>query len=381
MTDLENYKAIVDQCFGVGVATFPLLPETTNNVIGALNNDHYSSFKISFLKRLERLSTLYKKDAANFPNLVPVLNEVSSTRNWEGAYSELVAFDFLNSDKDYLSQPIRLSKTVSASETLGSSLGMTNVNFDGYHDDFGVCFDVKVLSDKSADMLESAITRVKQQLGNPQVTILPEYPLDMGYDAFDSHVRDLIKELSGAINVQSKTQFIKSSVVPGLSFRLRWGPGVAMTVGTYDPYQHAKNHHRLLFTHAKKFSRIQPSLIVFVVFPWFSESFLSHGVFDTAIFYRAFCRRFFCEYAQSAVKATTHIKSVGDDTTLSQVTACLSGVLFIEDASILSADPSQQNVRALCYLNPNAAHKVGSLYRTHLEKIGVTIDDFEYDNY
>lgn len=381
MTDLENYKAIVEQCFGAGVATFPLLQDTTNNVIGALNSDQYSSFKNSFLKRLERLSAIYKKDPANFPNLVPVLNEVSSTRNWEGAYSELVAFDFLNSDQDYLRQPISLSKTVSASETLGSSLGMTNVNFDGYYDDFGVCFDVKVLSDKSGDMLASVITQVKRQLGNPEVTILPEYPLDMGYSAVESHVGALIRELSGAINIQSKTQFVKSAVVPNLSFRLQWGGGVAMTVGTYDPYQHAKNHHRLLFIHAKKFSRIQPSLIVFVVFPWFSESFLSHGVFDTAIFYRAFCRRFFCEYAQSAVKATTLIKSVGDDTTLSQVTASLSGVLFIEDASIQSTDPSQQNVRALCYLNPNAAQKVGTDYRTHLETIGVTIDDFEHDNY
>jgi hypothetical protein len=105
------------------------------------------------------------------------------------------------------------------------------------------------------------------------VVISPEHPLDLDYTLF------------------------------------MWGGGVLSTISTYDPYAHAQNHHELFFTYAKKFSRNSPTLIVSVVFPWFSEQVTSN-VGASEIFYRSLCRRFFCQYANDARPASSKLKNI-----------------------------------------------------------------------
>ena len=147
MNELENYKAILEKYFGVGAATFNTTSGATNPVTAALNHSGFSSFRSISFGRFKRLATRYPKPDSSRSHLLNSLNEVASGENWAGAYAELVAFDFLNSDQDWLLTPITLSKTVPASETLAGALGNKNANFDGVYDDFGACFDVKVLSD------------------------------------------------------------------------------------------------------------------------------------------------------------------------------------------------------------------------------------------
>jgi hypothetical protein len=271
MNDLENYKAILDQYFGSGSARFNTASGVSNNIIGALNRTGFASFRVVFLKRCKRLPAHYPASDHNRKPLLDRLNEMASTGKWDGVYAEMVAFDFLNSDQDWLSTPINLSKTVPATETLAGGLGSQNANFDGFYDDFGVCFDVKVLGDKSQNILKGIIAEETNTLGISGLDISPEYPLDLAFEQFEVNRNKLRAELETSINIGARTPFIKSSVVTDLSYRIRWEAGVLTTVGTYDPFQHAANHHILLFRHAKKFSKINPSLIVFVVFPWFSE--------------------------------------------------------------------------------------------------------------
>ena len=379
MNSIENYKSIVEYYFGSGAVTFDATKGKDNNIIGALNHMQFNAFKLAFHKRLERLAARYKGDS-NLTNLLLAVNEVGSEKNWEGAYAELVAFDFLNSDTDLLMHPISLSRTVQASDTLAVNLGMTNVNFDGYYDDFGVYFDVKVLSDKSEDILDGIISEAKQQLGISDATIRPEYPLDLDFGLFEEKRAALCKELTGAIDIKAKTLYVKSIILPELNYRIMWGSGVLTSVGTYDPFQHAANHHTLLFKHAKKFSTTSPCLIVFVIFPWFSEKFLSL-VGSNETFYRAFCRRFFCQYAKDCRKAKDVLKGFQGDVTMADVTNKLSGVLFLEDVSIESIKSDSQNVKAFAYLNPNASHKIGHIFQEYLRNLVNLIDDFENDNY
>lgn len=56
-----------------------------------------------------------------------------------------------------------------------------------------------------------------------------------------------------------------------LSYNFAWEAGVYTSAATYDPQEHAKNYHQLLFKHASKFHRSWLSLIIFVHFPWLSE--------------------------------------------------------------------------------------------------------------
>lgn len=380
MNPLENYRAIVEKYFGAGTATFATTSGATNNLIGALNHTtEFSTFRFAFGKRMERLAVHYPPSHPNRKSLLERVNAIS-TNEWDGAYAELVAFDFLNSNQDYLDGPISLSKDVPASETLASSLGMANVNLDGFYEGFGVSFDVKALGDKSRDILNGIIKEVKTNLGIAAVVISPEHPLDLDYTVFQENRKAILTELETGINVAGQTKFVKSQAVPELAFRLMWGGGVLSTISTYDPYAHAQNHHELFFTYAKKFSRNSPTLIVSVVFPWFSEQVTS-SVGASEIFYRSLCRRFFCQYANDASPANSKLKKFQGSETLAEVTKKLSGVLFLEDKSLTSSTVAAQNVEAFAYLNPNATHKIGRHFSTYLTTLGFSVDDFANDNY
>jgi hypothetical protein len=135
-----------------------------------------------------------------------------------------------------------------------------------------------------------------------------------------------------------------------------------------------------LFKHAKKFSKTTPSLIVFVVFPWFSESAVNPFC-SSEVFYRSFSRRFFCQYAKDTRPANSLLKSFQGSETVAQVTEKLSGVLFLEDISITSMSTDDLNVKGFAYFNPNAAMKVGRHFREHLSSLGFFVDDFEHDKY
>jgi hypothetical protein len=380
MTNLQNYKTILEKHFGSGVVTFDPDTNDTNNVIGALNSD-YHQFNAAFDKRLERLAGLYSQSPF-FPHLKNALNDLGRPSNWTGAYAELVAFDFLNSDRDYTPGPLSLSLDVPATDTLAADLGMNDVNFDGYYDEYDVCFDVKVLGNKSGEILGNVIKAAKRQLGIEGASIYPTYPADIDFDVFQSRVRPLIQELVGLINIHSKTRYVRSILVPELSYRIMWPQdgGVSTGVSEYDPYQHAENHHTLLFQHAKKFSKVKPSVIVFVIFPWYSESFLSHDICNQA-FFRAFARRFFCQYAKDTRLAKNELDGFVSQVAMADVTNKLSGVIFLLDKSITTDKPDEQNMDAFAYFNPNASHKVSYSFIRYLGRIGCWVDDFEHDNY
>jgi hypothetical protein len=230
--------------------------------------------------------------------------------------------------------------------------------------------------------LDSVISRAKEKLGIRKITIIPEYSLDQDYEEFERNWKILLTELEAAIDVKAQPKYFRSKAMPELSYRLLWGPGVATTVSAYDPYIHAEKHHKLFFTKAyvKKFSKAMPSLIVSIVFPWISESVTIRSAV-TEILYRALCRRFFCQYAKDTTPATAFVKGFQGNQTVAQVTERLSGVIFLEDASITSSTPELQNVKGFAYLNPNAAQKVSGHFRDYLSSLHIAVDDFAHDNY
>src|SRR5205814_9512781 len=155
---------ILDHYFGAGSAMFDTTTGITNNIIGALNRTDFATFRSAFLKRCQRLAGRYPAGTASRGPLLDRLNEMASESKWDGVYAEMVAIDFLNSDQDWLLNPVELSKTVAATETLAGGLGGQNTNYDGFYVDFDVCFDVKVLGDKSLDILEGIIVEAKSAL-------------------------------------------------------------------------------------------------------------------------------------------------------------------------------------------------------------------------
>lgn len=380
MNDSENYKDVVENIFGKGTCNIDVTKLVTNNVIGALNHTQFAAFTTSYKKRLERLNSLYSGHG-NFQDLLNTINQVADDKNWEGAYAEIVAYDYLNSNNDCLNEPINLEKTVPATETIAENFGYQNANFDGEYKDFNTYFDVKILSDKAGIILSGIFKDVQKKTGRSNFSISPEYPLDIDFEVFQNNRKQLLDELLSSFTGTQEPSSINSQVIPDLRYAIMWGSGVLMTESTYNPYLHAKNHHNLLFKHAKKFSKVNPSLIIFVIFPWFSEKISSLGKANE-IFYRSFSRRFFCEYAAKPTEAKDIFKKyIGEDSVF-EVTKKLSGVLFLEDKSITADTPTAQNVEGYAYLNPNADKKIGrGIFIDYLHSLRFHIDDFEYDNY
>lgn len=380
MNDSENYKDIVENIFGNGTCNIDVTKGVTNKVIGALNRTQFFAFTTSYKKRLERLNALYSGHE-NFQDLLNTINQVADDKNWEGAYAEIVAYDYLNSNNDRLSEPINLEKTVPATETIAENLGYQNANFDGEYKDFNICFDVKILSDKTGMILSGIFKDIQKKTGRSNFSISPEYPLDIDYEVFQKNRKQLLDELLSFLTGDQEPSSISSQVISDLRYAIMWGSGVLMTERTYNPYLHAENHHNLLFKHAKKFSKVNPSLIIFVIFPWFSENISSLGKANE-IFYRCFSRRFFCEYAAKPTKAKNIFKKYTGEDSVFEVTQKLSGVLFLEDKSITADIPTAQNVEGYAYLNPNADKKIGrGIFIDYLNSLQFHIDDFEYDNY
>lgn len=381
MNATEHYKELVEKQFGPGSTTFKeSLP--SNNVTGALvRTDQFHEFREGFNARLARLASRYTTQNQFRNTVLEAVNNIPQPKNWEGAYAELAAMDFFNSDSDWLGSPIELSRTVPASETLAEALGMTDVNFDGHYPEFGVSFDVKVLQDKIGNMLEGLIAGVKKRISEPDLAIQPEFPFDMDFRDYDGKHQQLISELEQELRAGHESGCIRSKVVSVLSYRYRRTPGSLMGVSCYNPYEHARNHHRLLFQHLKKFSRNYPSVIVFVSFPWFSESILSGDISPNEVFYRAFARRFFCQYKDDQTPAAKLLGKIDGTVTMSDVSRSLSGVIFLEDHIIMEGDDEEKRMQAYAYFNPNANHRLPRHYRHHLEALQTYIDDFEADNY
>ena len=387
MTDSENYKHIIGTVFGLN-NNFKISNTASNNIIGALNNDkNFHIFKDNFIKRLYRLNALYAQHP-KFNDLLTTVQLIANNQNWEGAYAELVAFDYLNSDKNWLSDPIDLEITLSSNETLAQELGKTNTNFDGYYQDFDIYFDIKTLSDKVDSILNNVILRAKNGANTPDVLIIPEYPLDIEYDDVQNKIPELIQELKIELNTGNNPTLVHSNTIQDLSYKLLWkNKGMVTTNSTYNPYLHAENHYKLLFTHMKKFSKNRPSLIVFVVFPWFSEKVLTNNSIDKETFFRSVSRRFFMQYQCNPLKANDEFSNyLNASHTVFSVTQKLSGIIFIVDESIIEKYDDEnrydKTIKGYTYLNPNATHSlVEKRFVEHLESVGMMVDDFRYDNY
>jgi hypothetical protein len=382
MNDLENYKTIIETIFGYGGAKFNTTSDATNNVIGALNNDQFSNFKRCFTERLKRLNEIYALKDNNRKEILRIVNAIATKNEWQGAYSELVAYDFLNKERDFLTKPIKLNTALKAARTYATQLGKVYANIDGFFSDYRVCFEVKSLIDDVDDILKGIYTELKEKNKFPKFLINANYPLDIPTEIIKDKRKEILEELQRGINIKQKTKYVKSKIVYDLEFRLLWEPGILTTLGAYNPCRHAENHYKIAFKYADKFVKEHPFFLVFVIFPWFN-SLIIDFLDSNKLFYRSLSRRVFCQYINRCDKLKIFFPKFEGNETLFEVSKKLSGILFLEDKSIDSDASQMVNVDSYFYLNPNAAFKLRErLFDNYVTSIKWTeLDDFEYDNY
>ncbi len=168
MNSRDNYKDLIESVFGICTAKFDIKSSYSNNIIGALNNiDNFAEFRNNFIARLNRLNIIYNKTDDNRKNIIDQVNQIASD-NWEGAYSELVAFEYMNRDVKghrYLHEPIVVNHDINNNRTYSMDLGKTGkANVDGFIDDYGIYFDVKSLKDNVDEILKGIYKEFKNKL-------------------------------------------------------------------------------------------------------------------------------------------------------------------------------------------------------------------------
>ena len=257
------------------------------------------------------------------------------------------------------------------------TLGMEDVNGDR-----NLYFDVKCFKDNVTEILEGIYKDFKRHLGTDDIHITAELDLNISFDDFESKRGELLNELKIGVTIANKVKYFRSSVVQNLSYRILWGGGILTAERSYHPFSHAKNYHKTIFDYTNKFMKDESTVIVLVVFPWYNLV-VSDFADGNIKFYRALARRFFCQYKHDTTLFKTFNSKFTGSQTMYEISNNLSGIIFLEDDTILSKDPSKTNVKSFVYLNPNALKPLTkSLAREFIMGLhNSEYDDFEHDNY
>lgn len=379
MNDIENYSIIIDEIFGIGTTTFDITKQHSNRVIGALNHTQFSNFKENFIERLKRLKKKYTQHPEYLKEILVQVNEIQSLKNWDGAFAELAAFDHLNST-DELFEPINPNVTLPSSKSLAKELGKQETNLDGFIKDYSLYFDIKCFKDNNEEILKGIYSQIKIHLNYENIHFSAEYALDISYDDFKKNRSNLLNELKQTLNTQTKQTYFQSKVIPNFGIRILWDRGVLTAIRTYDPYLHAENLHKSIFNYANKFMKSEPTLIVLVVFPWYN--LVVNDFVSSIEFYRSFCRRFFCQYKHSNEKMSDFNSNFKGSKKLHSISKYLSGIIILEDNTILSEDKTITNVNSYSFLNPNAKNPINGMSKHYIHRFtNIRFDDFENDNY
>ena len=387
MNDLENYKSLVESVFGCGAISLNTDTGKTNNVIGALNNTGNTVFKGNFISRLKNLNQIYSSHDTNRTNLLTKIKDIALPSIWRGAYAELVALIHLNSDLledgNWLSGPIKLDVSPPFSETFASEFGKASIDLDGQFLDTAVFFDVKILQDIIDARIEKLIREYESRFSLQGLLIMPEYGSDIVvFDGDPEDIASLRGEFEAEIDPSKKSHGFESRAMTGLRIRLFWGGTVAVGENAWGPYEHARNLYKLVFRHAAKFHKTKPFFLVFCNFPWYNLKVSKFGDYNTT-FYRAFSRRAFMQYRNSDVLFNALDSRFSGSETAWEISKKLSGIMFIEDHSILNHSNTLTKTSAYFYVNPNADNPIEEkaiIYPEYIRHIS-EIDNFEHDNY
>ena len=210
MNDVTNYKSLINTIFWPGTASPKSAPGTSNPVIGGLNytGASFRQFSAAFTKRLQRISRLYPPGSAEWDFLLEQANLISSPSNWEGAYSELAAYDFFHhAFRHKSSSPwqMKFNQDISNTETFAAALGGTgNANLDLHFPWSDVYADIKSLKDIVEELLESVAIRAAQRKGIKNLVAIPAYPAGIDYTEIQNRFQDLVKEVEQVLDITKK---------------------------------------------------------------------------------------------------------------------------------------------------------------------------------
>jgi hypothetical protein len=373
--------------------------ERRNNCTGALASKDFVVFRDNFVERLVRLYEVFKDDEVQIQQIKRIATELAQREDykWAGPYSELVAADFWIGFPNSIE--VQLVPTMDNDiyeRSLAKAVGKAAVDLDLKLSTprMAMYLDVKSFIPTYFELTDKVFARLISRLGPGNILI--------GLDEFQSRdylsvTKDLTAELrSGALEqglgdaIQNRRATYEHHMPGGDSYRFR----IAYADGTHgailstseilDPYQLAKTYKYKFVDYYEKLLISEPSLLLFVVNPWFNREV---GVFTdfTGTFYRSVARRVFMELTKDARKLAEFFDVQEEDLTIADVAKLITGLVFIQDNSVTQTGNGLYS--AHIFLNPNATNRKLSawdwapFFSDGPKDWVSSIDDFEHDNY
>lgn len=399
MTQVENYKNILENIFKKEIKFSNNKIE--NNCIGALSNvSDFSIFNDNFIQRLKRLNNYFSNSDEHITEIIHTAKQIGQTSGykWAGAYSELVALDYWIQFENLsnINFPDR-GDVNNFTDSIAKQIGQQEIDLDISFDlsTKKIYTDVKCLIPTHTELTDQILNRVKSKTKEQDYLIGIDNLFDVDYlrtkADFVSELQsgNLITELEKCIN--SNTAYYSHTLKSGnkASFRISYSqPGkktVLSTIREIEPYKLAIDYKYKILDYYNKLLINEPSLITFVINPWFNQELnISIGDFFST-FLRSLARRVFMELTKDNTDmGTIFPELIGKNIKISDVAKKLTGIVFIKDNSVMQKGEDINDV--YIYLNPNATNK-----RLIMSDFNIMswspqikqplIDDFYYDNY
>lgn len=232
--------------------------------------------------------------------------------------------------------------------------------------------DVKAFRDKIFKLIRETFNDVLRENKIDDLHMLPEIDCYICYKQITKNrgkVKNEIREALQQILQSDNKELVKrSEIIDCLKYRFLKGSGILTGYNIFNPYFFAMQEHKIAFEHINKLHMDNPSILMYVIHPWFSDTNLTTG-FDRTdeIALRSFSRRIFMQYKNKQIK-------IGGKEIIN-LFQFLSAILLIVDNSIRNEED-----QLFFYVNPNAKHKINPYFKDSLQNY-CFVDDFAFDNY
>lgn len=399
MTQVENFKEILEDIFKKEISFSN--NNIINNCIGALqSNDNYSVFSNNFIERLKRINDYFSDSEDIITEVIYTAKQIGQTKGykWAGAYSELVALDYWIQFQDLsnISFPDR-GNVNDFVDSIAKQIGQQEIDLDISLDlsTKKIYTDVKCLIPTHTELTDQILNRVKSKTTRQDYLI----GIDDIYDVdflrtkadFVSELQsgNLIAELENCVNQGNK--YYSHTLISGnkASFRISYSqPGkntVLTTTRAMDPNKLAIDYKYKILDYYNKLLIDEPSLITFVINPWFNQELNSTLGEFLSTFLRSLARSVFMELTKDNTDMEIIFPELtGHNLKISDVAKKISGIIFIKDNSIMQTGDDINDV--YIYLNPNATNKTLTSSDFNILNWSPSIkqpfiDDFQNDNY
>ncbi len=396
MNQVEKYQKKISEIFNKEI-NFKSL-NIKNNCIGALASENdFKIFRDNFYQRIERLKAKFTSEE-ELNSIINILKNIGMVEGykWSGAYSELIALDYWSFFKDIeeIKFPIKDSDNI-FSNSIARLEGQTEVDLDlSLKIKHQIVFlDVKSFIPTHFELIDQIITLLKKKV-TTNIMIGVNNLSEVNYLKIKSDLtneirgRKLIDKLEDAVKNKKKSLIFRLKSGNDIEFRVSYpddNDRVLITTRSVNNYQLADEYKFKFLNYYNKLLLNKPSLLNLVINPWFNRDFIGDSKEDNLIFLRSLSRRVFVELTKDKTPMKSYFPKFKGNHTVSDISKKISGLVFINDKSILK---EKEIYESYIFLNPNSDNvKLDSsnfdslFWSSNDNKSNIYIDDFSYDNY